>query len=112
MKSDKIYLVHILDSIEAILTFTQGMTSDEFGSNRLVKDAVIRNFEIIGEAAKRVSESTKTNHPSIPWTKMAGLRDKLIHDYIKVNILLVWDVVVDILPSQKEQIKHIISSIN
>lgn len=109
MKSDKIYLAHILESITSILEYTQGMKYEDFLSSRLVRDAVIRNFEIIGEATKRVSIELRTDTPEIPWMKMAGLRDKLIHDYIKVNLLLVWDVVVDILPEQQKQIGKIIS---
>lgn len=109
MKSDKIYLDHIRESITSILEYTYGMTYEDFLSNRLVRDAVIRNFEIIGEATKRVSTELRTENPEIPWTKMAGLRDKLIHDYIKVNLLLVWDVVADVLPEQKKQMERIIS---
>lgn len=112
MKNDKIYLSHILESIEAILTYTQGMSEQDFVSNKLVKDAVIRNFEIIGEATKKVSFETRNFFPDIPRSKMAGLRDKLIHDYVKVNLQLVWDVVVDVLPQQKEELKSIISKIN
>lgn len=72
-------------------------------------DAVIRNFEIIGEATKRVSPELRKSYPEIPWNRMAGFRDKLIHDYIKVNLQLIWDVIADVLPDQKVQIQKIIS---
>ena len=107
MKSDKIYLDHILQAIVSILEYTNGMSDADFYSNRLVIDAVIRNFEIIGEATKRVSIELRKANPEIPWVKMAGLRDKLIHDYIKVDLQLVWDVVIDILPVQKKEIEII-----
>ena len=110
MKNDKIYLHHILHSITSILEYTQGMNDQDFYSNKLVVDAVIRNFEIIGEATKRVSLELRKTNPNVPWTKMAGLRDKLIHDYIKVNLQLVWDVVVDVLPDQKKEIEKILGS--
>ncbi len=109
MKSDKIYLDHILQSITSILEYTSGMSDQEFYANRMVRDAVIRNFEIVGEATKRVSIELRKENPEIPWGKMAGLRDKLIHDYVKVNLQLVWDVVVDVLPGLKKEIERIIS---
>ena len=111
MKSDKIYLDHIYKSIESILEYTQGMSDQDFYANRMAVDAVIRNFEIIGEATKKISLELRKANPEIPWSKMAGLRDKLIHDYIKVNLQLVWDVVTDILPHQKKEIKEIISQL-
>ena len=106
-KNDEIYLDHILQAIVSILEYTRGMNDQDFYSNRLVVDAVIRNFEVIGEATKRVSLELRKANPEIPWVKMAGLRDKLIHDYIKVDLQLVWDVVIDILPLQKKQIEII-----
>jgi len=105
MKSDKIYLVHIIQSITSILEYTKGMSDQDFYSNRLVLDAVIRNFEVIGE----VSFELRKSNPEIPWNRMAGFRDKLIHDYIKVNLQLVWDVIVDVLPEQKKEIEKIIA---
>ena len=87
------------------------MRDQDFYSNRLVADAVIRNFEIIGEATKRVSLELRKANPNVPWTKMAGLRDKLIHDYIKVNLQLVWDVVADVLPEQRNEIEKILGDL-
>jgi uncharacterized protein with HEPN domain len=109
MKSDRIYLGHILESIESILEYTAGMQEDDFHANRLVKDAVIRNFEIVGEATKRISFQLRNENPGIPWTKMAGLRDKLIHEYIRVDLQLVWDVIKDVLPGLVKEIKEISS---
>jgi uncharacterized protein with HEPN domain len=69
---------------------------------------VIRNFEIIGEATKRISSDLKKSHPEIPWKRMAGLRDKLIYDYVKIQLQLIWDVVTDILPQQAGEVRKII----
>ena len=107
MKSDKLYLAHILQSIEKILDYTGSLNYQEFSNNSLVIDPVIRNFEIIGEATKKVSKSTQLKHPGIPWKKMAGLRDKLIHDYIRVKLEMIWEVITDVLPIQQKEIQII-----
>jgi uncharacterized protein with HEPN domain len=111
MKSDQIYIVHILDSITAILEFTANQNEDSFSKNRMAVDAVFRNFEVIGEATKRLSKEIREEYSEIPWIKMAGLRDKLIHDYMKVDIQLVWGVIADILPQQKNQLESILKAL-
>ncbi len=74
-KSDIIYLKHIRNAISKILDYTEDITEEGFLSNQLVKDAVVRNFEIIGEASKQVSETTRLAHSELEWKKMAGMRD-------------------------------------
>lgn len=109
MKSEKVYLFHIRDAIVTILTYTKGLSENDFYENNLIKDAVIRNFEIIGEASKRISKQTRLEYPQVPWAQMAGMRDKLIHDYIQVDLQRVWDVVDKILPDLKRDIEFVIS---
>jgi uncharacterized protein with HEPN domain len=111
MKSEKVYLLHIRDSIALILKYTKGLSEQEFYDNSLVKDAVVRNFEIIGEASKRVSKEFRSSYPHVPWAKMAGMRDKLIHDYVEVNMQMVWDVVREILPGLKDDIDQILQKL-
>lgn len=87
MKKDNlIYIHHIRDCIRKINTYTKDISQDDFLNNSLVHDAVIRNFEIIGEATKKLSDDFRAKYPDIEWRKIAGMRDKLIHDYIGVDL--------------------------
>lgn len=88
MKSDSIYLEHILDSIVAIGDFTSG-GKHAFLDSRLIRDAVVRNLEIIGEARKKVTKATREAHDYVPRREMTGLRDVLIHDYFGVDMEIV-----------------------
>lgn len=108
MRDNLIYIHHIRDCIQKILSYTENISEDEFLSKSIVHDAVIRNFEIIGEATKQLSKEFKSRYPDIEWKKIAGLRDKLIHDYIGVDLWAVWAVVTDIIPKFKDQIEEII----
>ncbi len=98
VRDDRVYLAHIRDALERICTYTSGMDGEAFLVNRLVQDAVIRQFEIIGEATKNLSESFRGTHPLLPWKDMAGFRDKLIHQYFGVDLATVWRSVVDDVP--------------
>ena len=103
MKDDRIYLLHVRDSIQHIVNYTAA-GKENFFSDRKTQDAVVRNLEIIGEATKRVSVTLKEAHPEIAWKPIAGMRDKLIHDYFGINLQLVWDAVVRDLPDLKRKI--------
>jgi uncharacterized protein with HEPN domain len=108
MKKDpRVYLVQILERAERIFDFTEGGRTVFFASP-LLQDAVIRNFEIIGEAAKRVPEEFRQAHPSIPWKALSGLRDVLIHQYEGVNLEEVWRIVEKDLPALKRTISAIL----
>ncbi len=85
------------------------MDESSFLENQLIQDAVIRNFEIIGEATKQLNQDFRKKYPGIEWKKIAGMRDKLIHDYIGVDLWSVWGVVEDILPDLELSINEIIS---
>jgi len=107
MKDDTVYLKHIVDSINKIHTYAE-CGREEFRSKTHWQDAIIRNLEIIGEAAKRVSESTRKKNNDIPWRSIAGMRDVLIHDYLGVDLDVVWNVVVNELPLLKKQICEVL----
>jgi uncharacterized protein with HEPN domain len=102
MKDDSLYIDHLLRSINNILEYTKGINKKVFSNNNLVQDAVIRNFEIIGEATKKVSDVYKQTHVEIPWKEMSGMRDKLIHDYIGVDIVVIWKTIKEDLPPLKK----------
>ena len=94
MKKDPIiYIEHISACISRIKEYTAGIDEDGFIKNNLIQDAVIRNFEIIGEATKMLNDDFRLKYAEIEWKKIAGMRYKLIHDYIGVDIWAVWGVV-------------------
>lgn len=92
MKDDRVYLTHIVECIQHIQEYTQS-GRDVFMKSSLIQDAVIRNFEIIGEAVKQVSQKIKDNRPEIPWRRIGGFRDVLIHEYFNVDLNEVWNVI-------------------
>ena len=108
MKDNRVYFLQILDFIGKIESYTLGGQA-EFMSTPMIQDAVIRNFEIIGEAVKQVSEQVKREYPEIQWRKIAGLRDILIHKYMGVDLDAVWNVVLIDLPPLKAGIIKILS---
>ena len=108
MKEDRVYLLHIRDAIKQVLHYTrQGRES--FLGERQIQDATIRNLEIIGEAVKHVSKKLRAAHPDIPWKRIAGMRDKMIHDYFGVDARLVWDVVDREIPALLRKVEEILS---
>ncbi len=111
MKNQLLYLNNIKECIENIETYTQDGKAI-FLQNRMMQDAVIRNLEIIGEATKRLSPEIRERYPDVPWRKMTGLRDVLIHDYLRVDLEEVWGIVEFNLPEVKAQIDEIIQEVS
>ena len=103
-KDDTIYLKHMSDAINKIIRYVGKIKRAGFLKDELVQDGVIRQIEIIGEAAKRLSKSFQENHPQIPWKDIVGMRNKLIHDYMGVDTGAVWDTVKKDIPILKKQI--------
>ena len=93
-RTDTELLYDIQEALRRIKAYTHEMTYNVFLSDTRTQDAVIRNLEIIGEATKKLSVDLRDRHPNIPWKKMAGTRDRLIHDYIGVDIEIVWQIVI------------------
>ncbi len=108
----KTYLEDILECIERIEEYVDGMNDDDFYENCQAQDAVLRRLEIIGEAVKRMPQHIKNEYPTIPWRKIAGLRDVLIHGYSSVNLKRVWKIIIENLPELKLQIIEVIETGN
>ncbi len=101
---DKVYLRHILDAIERIERYLQGVGQKEFEAKDLLQDGVIRQLEIIGEAAKRVSSDAKALYSEVPWRDIVDMRNKLIHDYFGVDVELVWMTAKRDVPALKQMV--------
>ena len=108
MKKDHVvYLKHILDAIDRIEEYTRGVGYEDFMKTNLVQAGVIREIEIIGEATKRLTSGFKERYSDMPWKQMAGMRDKLIHDYFGVDLDAVWDTIERDIPVLKGSITDI-----
>ena len=108
MKDDDVFLKHVLDSINQIEEYVDDMGFEDFVSNKLVQDGVVRQLEIIGEATKHLSPELREKYPKTPWEDIAGMRDKLIHHYFGVDLEVVWDTVEKDLPALKKHVKKIL----
>ncbi len=97
----------ILRAIDKIESFVKGMTLNKFRKNELVVDAVVRNLEIIGEASKSIPIAVRHKYPDIPWMKMGGMRNVLIHQYFGVDVKIVWRTIKESLPTLHEQLQQI-----
>lgn len=111
-RSDRVYLQDILESIEMILSYMGSKTEFEFVNDLMLQDAVVRRFEIIGEASSKLSEIIKTNNPEIQWRLMKGMRNKLIHEYFGVSPVTIYSTIQQDIPILKEQLEKIVNSSN
>lgn len=110
MKDDRVYLQHVRDALHRIREYTAPGRPTFFEDTK-TQDAVLRNLEVVGEAVKQMSDQLKARHPHVAWRRIAGMRDKLIHDYFGVNLQLVWDVVEREIPGLSETIRAILESL-
>lgn len=104
------FLRHIAEETAYIISVTSGLAEDIFLKDETLKRAIVRSLEIIGEASKKIPAEFRDNHPYIEWKSMAGMRDRLIHDYFGINYSIVWDVVKNKIPQLHQQIQQLINS--
>ncbi|MEK6982024.1 MAG: DUF86 domain-containing protein [Candidatus Micrarchaeota archaeon] len=107
-KDPSFYLSHILESINKINNYLDGVDKEEFLDTNMLKDAVIRNLEVIGEAIKNIPSDFKVEHPATPWRDIAGMRDRIVHFYFGINYDLVWETIKNDLPELEDQIEVIL----
>ena|SRR5258706_12776608 len=111
MKKDTtIFLNHILESIKLIEAYLKGVTEEYFHMSIEKQDLVVRRLEIIGEATKNIPANFREKHTDIPWRKMAGMRDKISHQYFGIDYGIVWDTATNILPPLKKQIETLLGA--
>ena len=97
-KNPKFFLTHILESINEIENYLRGFSKEKFLKDSKTQNAVVRNLEIVGEATRNLPAEFKRKYPDIPWRKISGTRDKLIHQYFDVDLEIVWNTVNEDLP--------------
>ena len=106
-RTEYLYVKDILAAIKNIEDYTKNISFKKFADNQMIIDAVVRNFEIIGEAAQKISKKTKSLAPEIPWQDVAGMRNKIIHEYFGVDLKIIWQTIQQALPVFKKAIKKI-----
>lgn len=110
MKSANPYIIDILSSIQKVQEYLKNIQNNKqsFEANTQIQDAIIRRLEIIGEATKKLEHGFKESYPHIPWRKMAGTRDILIHNYDEVDLELIWKVIIEDLPALQSSLQIIL----
>src|SRR3989344_4974285 len=104
----RLYLEDILNSIANIEEYTNDISFEDFSGDRKTIDAVVRNLEIIGEAAKNIPEDFRENHSELPWSEMISMRNKVIHEYISVDVEILWKTIKEDLPKLKELVEKLL----
>lgn len=107
-RDNRLYLNDIYLSINKIISYVNGLSFDDFMKDGKTIDAVIRNLEIMGEAAGNVSSDLKSKNPDIPWREMVSMRNKVVHEYFGVDLEILWETIQEDLPQLKKAIKKLL----
>ncbi len=108
MRHDMVLMLDMLLAGQTVLEFTAGMGQEAFFANRLVQSAVIRELQVIGEAARLITEESRSRYPEIAWRQIAGMRNRMIHEYFDVRLPVVWDVIQQDIPALVAQLERIV----
>ncbi|MFZ4658512.1 MAG: DUF86 domain-containing protein [Caldilineaceae bacterium] len=109
MKADTVYLQHIYDATTRIAHYLGDTERDEFYADLILQDAIVRQLQIIGEATRILPKAFKQKHPEIPWEQIIGMRNRIIHEYFRVDLEIVWEVIQNDLPDIARQITTILA---
>lgn len=112
IRDERLYLDDILESINLIHEYLEGVSENEFHMSREKQDSIVRRIEIIGEATKSISSELKEQNQQIPWEKMAGMRNVLIHEYFGINWVTVWKTATQFIPPLKMEIENLINKLS
>ena len=111
-RTPKLLLEDIIESAEKILQYTNGISFEEFSKDNKTVDAVIRNFEIIGEAANRIDPDFRDQNPAIEWKRLRGFRNRIVHDYFGIDYEIVWNIIETYIDELSDNLETIIKEIN
>lgn len=106
MKDNRLYLIHVRDCLNRIQSYTS-RGRDSFYQNTMMQDAVMRNLEVMCESIKKLPDEWKASEPDIPWHRIVGFRNRLAHDYLDIDVDVVWDIIENYLPSLETAIENI-----
>jgi len=106
-----VFIDDIIEAIESIEEYIEGHTFDSFQTNKMLFDAVVRNLEVIGEASKSIPDEIRDRYDDVPWQRMVGLRNILIHEYFGVNKQVIWKIVSENIPEIKPKMKRLLDEL-
>ena len=111
MKDDRLYLIHMRECIARIAQYVAG-DRDAFMQSTLIQDAVLRNLQTLGQSAGRISSALRDTHPEVNWRGIIGLRNVLVHDYLGISLVRIWEIVERDLPDLKHQVEAMLQALS